>query len=84
MNEFWASVTSVAAAIIGVAIIAVLVSNNAQTANVITSATTGFANDLSAAVSPVTGAAATPSVGGGGFGFGGFSGGGAPQYSPRF
>lgn len=72
MNEFWASVTSVAAAIIGVAIIAVLVSNNAQTANVIQSATTGFANDLTAAVSPVTGNSATPNVGNSGFG--GFTG----------
>lgn len=66
MNEMWSSVVTVATAIVGLAIIAVLVSNNAQTGNVIGAATGGFAQDLTAAVSPVTGA-------GGGFGgFGGF------------
>ena len=56
MNEMWSSVVTVATAIVGLAIIAVLVSNNAQTGNVIGAATGGFAQDLSAAVSPVTGA----------------------------
>lgn len=60
------SVTSIATAIIGVAIIAVLVSRNAQTGSVIGAAGQAFANDLSAAVSPVTG----------GSGFGSFTGGG--------
>jgi hypothetical protein len=62
---------SVALAIVGLAILAVLVSRNAQTGDVISAAASGFAADLSAAVSPVTG-------GGGGFGFGGFSGQGRP------
>lgn len=83
MNEFWTSVVTIATAIIGVAIIAVLVSNRAQTANVITSATTGFANDLSAAVSPVTGNAATPVVSTGGI-FGGFTGGGPAGFSQGY
>ena len=51
---------SIGAAIVGLAIIAVLVSRNAQTGTVISSAASGFAQDISAAVSPVTG--------GGGFG----------------
>jgi PRD1 phage membrane DNA delivery len=42
-------------AVIGVAIVAVLVSNNANTASVLTSAGTGFASILNAATSPVTG-----------------------------
>lgn len=72
MNEFWTSITTIATAIVGVAIIAVLVSQRAQTGNVITSATTGFANDLTAAVAPVSGASASVNTGGGGFGnFGG-------------
>lgn len=73
-----ASIVTVLTAIIGVAIIAVLVSNRAQTGNVITAAGAAFANDLSAAVAPVTGAQATINTGGGGFGLGGFSGGGSP------
>lgn len=72
------SLLTVATAIVGVAIIAVLVSNRANTSNVITSAGAAFANDLSAAVAPVTGATATINTGGGGFGFGGFTGGGSP------
>ncbi len=72
------SIVTVLTAIIGVAIIAVLVSRNAQTGGVITAAGQAFANDLTAAVAPVTGAQATVNTGGGGFGFGGFTGGGAP------
>jgi hypothetical protein len=62
-------VATVAVAIVGLAIIAVLVSRNAQTGTVITSAGQAFAQDISAAVSPVVG-------GGGGYGlsnFGGFT-----------
>lgn len=66
MDQMWSSVVTVASAIVGLAIIAVIVSNNAQTANVIGAATGGFAQDIGAAVSPVTG--------GGGFGGGGFGG----------
>lgn len=77
MNDFWTGIVTIATAIVGIAIIAVLVSNNAQTANVIQSATSGFAADIAAAVSPVTG-------GSGGFNFGGFSGGAPPTYQPHF
>lgn len=74
MDGWIGQLVTIATAIVGVAIIAVLVSNNAQTANVISSAAGGFAEDLSAAVSPVTGGTGAY----GGFGYGGFSGGGAP------
>lgn len=60
-------VITVLSAIVGIAIIAVLVSQKAQTGNVITSAGQAFANDISAAVAPVTGAQATINTGGGGF-----------------
>ncbi len=72
------SLTVVATAIVGVAIIAVLVSKNAQTGSVITSAGTAFANDLTAAVAPVSGASASVNTGGG------FSGLGAPISSLNF
>lgn len=61
MNEAWQGIISVALAIVGIAIVAVLVSKNAQTTQVIGAATGGFAQDISAAVSPVTGQAFQPS-----------------------
>jgi hypothetical protein len=67
------SIVTVLTAIIGVAILAVLVSRNSQTTNVINAAASGFATDLKAALSPV--------AGGGGIGVNGVSfnfGGGAP------
>lgn len=57
------SVVTVATAIIGLAILAVLVSKNANTSGVISSLSSGLSKNITAAVSPVTG------------GFGGFSGG---------
>jgi PRD1 phage membrane DNA delivery len=67
------SVVTVLTAIVGVAIIAVLVSPQAKTAGVIQSGGNAFSQMLGAAVSPVTGS---------GFGFGGFSGGaGMPSLS---
>jgi hypothetical protein len=51
----WTSLVSIATAIVGVAIIATLVSKNANTAGVINAATSGFGYDLGVAVSPVTG-----------------------------
>ena len=65
------SIVTVLIAIVGVAIIAVLVSRNAQTGSVITSAGQAFANDLSAAVAPVTGAVAQVNTGSGFTGLGG-------------
>lgn len=78
-----ASIVTVMTAIIGVAIIAVLVSQKAQTSSVISSAGNAFANDLTAAVAPVTGASASVNTGSNS-GFGGFTGLGAPISSSNF
>lgn len=49
------SITTIAVAIIGIAIIAVLVSKSANTSGVIQAAGSAFGNDIQAAVSPVSG-----------------------------
>lgn len=49
------SVVTVITAIIGVAILAVLVSKNSQTSTVIKAASAGFATDLGAALAPISG-----------------------------
>jgi hypothetical protein len=54
-NQIVTALVTVATAIVGVAIIAVLVSQKAQTSNVIQAAGKAFASDLQAAVSPVSG-----------------------------
>lgn len=55
MNSLWSGVVTIAVAIIGVAIVATLVSRNAQTPQVISSAGNAFAKALQAATGPVTG-----------------------------
>ena len=67
-DQLISSVVTVLTAIIGVAIIAVLVSNKAQTGSVLTAGGNAFATDLEAATAPVTGS--NPQIGGG-LGFGG-------------
>jgi hypothetical protein len=54
VDKFGADILTIATAIVGLTVIAVLVSNKAQTSAVITSATGGFATDLKAAVSPLS------------------------------
>jgi hypothetical protein len=54
-DQLIASVVTVATAIVGLAVIAVLVSNKADTANVISAGAKGFASDLSAATNPFSG-----------------------------
>lgn len=65
------AVVTILTAIVGVALIAVLVSKNANTTGVITAGSQGFAGALGAALAPVTG-------GGGSFNF---SGGAQTPYS---
>ena len=55
MDNAVGQIATVATAIVGVAILAVLVSRNSQTPAVITSAGNAFANSLKAATGPVTG-----------------------------
>jgi hypothetical protein len=69
-DHIWGGLVTVASGIIGIAIIAVLVSKNAQTGSVITAAGQTLANDITAAVAPVSGASASVNTGSSGFGFG--------------
>jgi len=62
MNHLTESLTTIALAIVGVAILAVLVSRNANTSGVIQSAASGFGNSLLAAEAPVTGSAGTANL----------------------
>lgn len=62
MNNMFEPVVTIAAGVVGIAIIAVLVSQKSNTANVFAAAGGAFANAISAAVSPVTGNSAAPSV----------------------
>lgn len=62
-NELIQGVVNVALAIVGIAIIAVLVSRQANTAGVITAASRGLGSAIGSAVSPVTGGTAFGSAG---------------------
>lgn len=55
MNSVWSGIVTIAVAIIGVAIVATLVSKNAQTPQVLKSAGDAFSSALRAATGPVTG-----------------------------
>jgi hypothetical protein len=55
MDKFWETIVTVASGIIGVAIVAVIVSRKAQTPAVIQAAGSAFGNSLGVAESPVTG-----------------------------
>jgi hypothetical protein len=55
MNGGIGAIVGIATAIVGVAILAVLVSKNAQTPQVVSSFGSAFSQALGAAVSPVTG-----------------------------
>lgn len=54
-KELFDSILTIATAIVGLAVIAVLVSRQANTAGVLSAATSGFGYDIGAAVAPVTG-----------------------------
>jgi len=55
MSDLLNAGVSIALAIVGVALLAVLVSRNADTANILTAGGNAFSSDLGVAVSPVTG-----------------------------
>lgn len=67
-DQFLTSLVTVATAIIGVAILAVLVSKNSNTSGVIQSASSGFSGALGTALGPI--------MGGSGIMGGSFTGGG--------
>jgi hypothetical protein len=55
MDEIVKAIVSIAIAIIGVAILSVLVSPKSQTSKVIQASASGFGNSLAVAMTPVTG-----------------------------
>lgn len=61
-RELFEPIVTIAAGIIGIAMVAVLVSQKANTSGVIAAAGGAFSNAVSAAVSPVTGNSAAPNV----------------------
>lgn len=63
-NEIIGGIVTVLLAVTGVAIIASLVSNRAQTSQVLTAGGNAFSNILGTAVGPITGFTPTSSLGG--------------------
>lgn len=72
MNDFWQGLVAIATAVVGVAVLAVIVSRNSQTPQVIGSLAQGLASDLSAAEAPVSGSGFGTNV----LGYNALSGGG--------
>lgn len=68
MNQLWSGVVAVLMAIIGVAILAVLVSKNANTTGVLKAGGQAFSGALGTALSPVTGNTMNSMLGGYSFG----------------
>jgi PRD1 phage membrane DNA delivery len=60
MKDAFEPIVTIAVAIVGVAILAVLVSQKSNTAGVLAAAGSAFSNSLSAATAPVTGSSAAP------------------------
>jgi hypothetical protein len=54
-HDFWGTLSAVGLGIIGVAVLAVVVSRNSNTAGVVTATGNAFSQSLGVAVSPVTG-----------------------------
>lgn len=71
MNSFMESVATIALAVIGLAIVAVVVSRNSNAAGIIRAGASGLANNIGVAISPVTGASYSPDLSYGSS-FGGF------------
>ena len=63
MNSATESIVTVASLIVGVALLALIVSKKSNTAGVIQAAASGFGNALNIAVSPVTGASVSGNLG---------------------
>lgn len=59
-DELIRSLTSIAVAIVGLGVLAVIVSKNANSTSVIQAAASGFNNAIAVAQSPVTGASSNP------------------------
>ncbi len=72
MDKLTESAVTILMAIVGVAILAVLVSSRSNTTGVIQALGSFFGNSLAVATGPVTGAVATPNLAYPGGGMGGF------------
>lgn len=85
-GEILESATTIALGIAGVAIVAVLVSKNAQTPAVLQAAGSAYSNALDVAVSPVTGASTAPNLSypSSGVGIGNTMVGGGQGFSPSY
>ena len=79
MSEIWQGIVSIAIAIVGVAILSVLVSPKARTSQVIQASASGFGNSLAVAMTPVTGEHVNIDTSYPNSGIGGF-GGGVPSF----
>ena len=62
MNSITESVVTIATAIVGVAILAIIISKKSNTSGVIQAAGSAFGNALAVATSPVTGANVSPNL----------------------
>jgi hypothetical protein len=70
MNNLWSGIVTILVAIVGVAILATLVSKNANTSGVLRSAGEAFSGAIRAATGPVSGGfGGGLGAGGGNFGF---------------
>ncbi len=63
MNAFVEGLVTIALAVIGLAVVATLVSKNAQTSSVIQAGASGLANNIGVAESPVSGTSLSLSLG---------------------
>lgn len=62
LNTFTEAAVTIALAVIGLAIVSVLVSRNANTVGVIQAGASGLANNVAVAESPVTGVQVQPNL----------------------
>jgi hypothetical protein len=72
MNEVLRDITTIALAIVGVAVLAILVSRKANTSGVINASSSAYNTALATAEGPVTGYTPGPPIYASGLGFGGF------------
>ena len=70
MNSFLEGVSTIALAVVGLAVVAVIVSRKSNAGGIIQAASSGLANNIGVAISPVTGSNPTFNLGypSGGFG----------------
>jgi hypothetical protein len=61
-NTATEAIVTIVLAIVGLAVVATLVSKNAQTGSIIQNAASGLGNDIAVAQSPVTGISVNPNL----------------------